>query len=258
MKQLSFFVIFITAAFFFNSCEKKEAFNNYDSISGILSPGENMSAEDLAGLSIHLGILNEGIDPLTITAETEEITYVSSTEVNSDGSFSFKNLDNGNYVLFFDDEYLFAVDVFTIVSIDGESQITVNKQVDRVIAENLGLPMIGSNDSSETSTYKFKCSNNCEYSNLQIIFYCAGVAVVDPIDYPENSNWDFEIDLFNSQQRSINISCYSGNTHLILPAILDIPQVWFTSNSSTVTIDGKRLKVEVKSKIGYKKVIISD
>lgn len=129
MKNLQTGFIIIAVALFFTACEKDEIIENYNSISGVLAAGENMVADDLSGISIHLGKLFDEIDPATVTSETEEIDLVEELGVNADGSFTFNKLLNGNYVLELDQGFKFAQGKFIIVSLDGISKPKLNELI---------------------------------------------------------------------------------------------------------------------------------
>lgn len=139
MKQLQILLIIITAALFFTACEKKEDINYYDTISGILTPGENMSAEDLAGLEIYLGRFHDSVDFLNITFETTAIESVGATTLNADGSFSFDKLTPGNYGLVMGNGFIFSVDTALCIDLNGNNECFIKKGIDRLPEDNSAI-----------------------------------------------------------------------------------------------------------------------
>lgn len=257
-NKIQTLLIILTAALFFTACQKEESVENYDSISGVLTAGENMLESDIEGLTIHLGILDEGIDPMTVTSETEGLTYIASTEVNSDRSFGFNKLNNGNYVLFLDDEYLFANDIFVLLSIDGENQIAINKQVDRIIPENLHVGVTINSDPSPTQSYTFKIKNKTNYSDIQILFYESDELSYNPINFPNLSDWEFSLKLRIASKKTIQITCKTSDNNSLTTHKIEIPKVWFTKNTDYVKVNNDILRIAIKSCIGYKKITIED
>lgn len=88
-------------------------------------------------MTIYLGKLQDGIDPATVSPETEEIDLVEELAINADGSFTFNSLTNGSYVSVLDEGFNFDQGELMIVSIDGiiESQL-IKQNVYRVEADN--------------------------------------------------------------------------------------------------------------------------
>ena len=122
MKKLQTLLIIITAALFFTACQKEESVEIYDSISGVLTAGENVTADDLSGIKLYLGKLQEGIDPASFTLKTGKVETATTQTINTDGIFTFNNLANGNYVLLVEPGYTFLEHEYLIASIDGVSE----------------------------------------------------------------------------------------------------------------------------------------
>jgi len=134
MKNIKTLLIILTAALFFTACKKKEEINNYDSISGVLTVGENVTADDFSTIRINMGKLNDEVSPLATSFETEDFDFIIATEVNDDGSFTFKNLDNGKYILVPSEGFSF--DTFVAVTIDGKTLNQINITIERGTPEN--------------------------------------------------------------------------------------------------------------------------
>lgn len=136
MKNIKILLTLFTIILFFAACEKDEITKNYDSISGILSAGENVSAEDLIGLEIYLGRFHDSIDFANITLKTTAIDSVAATTLNADGSFSFDKLAPGNYGLVMKNGFIFSVDTALTINLDGNSESFIQKEIDRLPEEN--------------------------------------------------------------------------------------------------------------------------
>lgn len=136
MKNIKTLLIILTASLFFTACQKEEELKNYDTISGVLTAGENVTTEDFSTISIRLGKLQNDVDLLSATFETEDFDFVHSTELNDNGSFIFENLDNGNYIVVPSESFIFAVDTFATVTIDGKTVNQLYRIIERGTPEN--------------------------------------------------------------------------------------------------------------------------
>lgn len=108
----------------------------YRTISGVLTAGENVIAEDFSTVNVRLGKLQNDVDLLSATFKTEDFDFVRSTKLNDNGSFAFENLHNGNYIIAPSEGFIFAVDTFAIVTIDGKDIKQLNKTIERSPFEN--------------------------------------------------------------------------------------------------------------------------
>lgn len=131
-RQLQTLLIILTTALFFTACEKEETTESYKSISGILTLGENVSFEDLSEILVYLAKLPETVDPIDVNINNQEVIFTETTTVNSDGSFSFENLELGNYVIALSEDFLFDDDAFCIAVVDGLKQNLIERPVIRV------------------------------------------------------------------------------------------------------------------------------
>lgn len=134
MKNIKTLFIILAAALFFTACEKDESPEAFDTISGVLTAGENITVEDLGGLEIYLGRFHDSVDFSSITFETTAIDSVATKTLNTDGSFVFANLLPGNYGLALEEGYIFSIDTALVVHLDRDKQI--NKSVDLCPPEN--------------------------------------------------------------------------------------------------------------------------
>jgi len=257
MKNLKNLLLIVIAILGITACEKTEE-NNFDTISGVLTPGENVTAEDLNGKSIHLAKLYDTVDPTQLTTDMEEWDYIAETTINVDGSFIFNNLDIGNYVLFFSEEFMFAADTIMVTSLDGNNQALVNKAVDRIIFENMQVGIMTDDDPGVTKSFDFELHNNADYGNMKILFYQSGELAYDPINLSDISGGDFSIYLSVNKTRQIQIIGSCSDNNLIESTKLNIPSIWGTKSTSHVTVNNDELKVEIKSCFGYKKITIKD
>jgi len=136
MKNLQTLLLILTAALFFTACQKDEAIENYDSISGVLTAGENVTVADFNSIQMVLGKLFDEVDTSPRIFTAEDFDFIRNTDLKADGSFTFENLDNGNYIVTPSEGFIFAIDTFSIVTIDGKTLNHLNKMIERGIPEN--------------------------------------------------------------------------------------------------------------------------
>ncbi len=137
MKKIKILVIVFSTVLLFTACQKEESIENYDSISGVLTPGENVTAEDLAGIKLYLGKLPDDTDPASFTLQTGQVESAMTQDLNADGSFMFSNLANGNYVLLIEPGYTFLEDDYLNISIDGITEpAPIQQNVSRAEPDN--------------------------------------------------------------------------------------------------------------------------
>jgi hypothetical protein len=117
------------------ACEKENE-AKFNTISGVVSAGENVTAKDLCDISIHLGKLQNGVNLSTVTTKTTDINWVDNNEIKNDGFFTFENLDNGNYFLIPSEGFMFAIDTFATITVDGKTLNKINRTIERGIPEN--------------------------------------------------------------------------------------------------------------------------
>jgi len=128
MESRSTIRILLLLALVLWGCSKSQE-EKFDTISGVLSPGENISAEGLSEIIIRLGRIHDTVDFTKITLETNAIDFVASDTINPDGSFEFKNLRTGYYVINLENGFFFPMESFLLVILDGNA----NKEIVRTI-----------------------------------------------------------------------------------------------------------------------------
>ncbi len=150
MKNLRNLCLLISAVLFFAACEKEKTAENFDRISGVLSPGVDMLAEDLNGLEIYLGKFHDSVDFANITFKTAAIDSVAATTLNADGSFSFSNLAPGNYGLAMKNGFIFSLDTAICIHLNGNNENFIQKEIDRLPEDNgfIILPPPGNTSST--------------------------------------------------------------------------------------------------------------
>ncbi len=136
MKKLELVIILFAVGLLFTSCQKEETIENYDSISGVLMAGENITSADLEGIKIYLGRFHDSIDFSSITFNTAAIDSVGTTVINADGSFAFTGLAPGNYGIALEEGYIFSFDTALMIQLDGKTIPQIIKSVETCIPEN--------------------------------------------------------------------------------------------------------------------------
>ncbi len=209
MKKTKILLIFIAISLFFTACQKDEI-EDYDSISGVLTPGENVTAEDLAGIKLYLGKLPDDTDPASFTLQTGQVESAMTQDLNADGSFMFSNLANGNYVLLIEPGYTFPEDDYLNISIDGITEpAPIQQNVSRAEPDNTpiggdpfklqnaGYIVLGL-DSITAQEVQIKCviDNQAKLSNLKWNFYTnTGFYEITTSTYPINEEGKTTIDI---------------------------------------------------------------
>ncbi len=138
MKKLRSLFILLSAVLFFAACQKEEPIENFDRISGVLIAGENVTAADFSSIEMLLFKLFNDVEISPRVFEAEDFDFKRYANVKTDGSFTFENLDKGNYILIPSEGFIFTMDTFAIVTIDGKTLNYLNKTIERGIAENPG------------------------------------------------------------------------------------------------------------------------
>lgn len=127
----SLLLAFVAASLFFTACEKEEKSGSFDTISGQLFAGENVTADDLAGLSLFLcQFKNEG-DISDSGRDTSTFNVIDMAVLDELGKFEFKNISPGNYFIGLN-EFIFTTDTVYRFSYDGTIAINIDKTIDRI------------------------------------------------------------------------------------------------------------------------------
>jgi len=202
MKNIKVLLIILSAALFFTACEKDETPEVFDTISGVLTVGENLNSSDFGEIGIILLKLEDGIDPATVNSETEEIEVIETISVNADGSFTFENLENGNYLLALSEDFSFSNEDFVAVVIDGTRPNEINRIVNRLVADN------------KSKKYDWKISNDSGYSLTEIVFFQNG-KLYQTITASQINNNKFSITLDRWKDVTMVVKCLNGENLIV-------------------------------------------
>ena len=228
MKILRSLFILLSVVLFITACEKKDELKNVDTISGVLTAGENVSVEDLDGLKVFLGRFHNTVEFSSITFETTAIDSVAATTLNADGSFAFTGLTAGNYGLVLEDGFIISGDTALSIQLNGLEQQYINKNIERISQDNAPIggydktPIITIKRDNLSSIYKLKklyCYNDSKlvesYDDPQFSNNSIDDWVLSTILFAGNITFEFvfctldnagnEIDELDPQ----SIACYS-------------------------------------------------
>ena len=242
-NKLQILIISLVAVLLFTACGNDDSTQS-GIISGTLTPGENVTLGDLKGALLVLNKLDSGIDPSSVTTETEEMEIVDTTRVAADGSFSFAGLDYGNYVLSFEDEFLFDADTFSVVTVDGKSEYQFNA-VARYIADNAYvIPEEG------YTKYTLKTINNTGIGSYSVIFYAGGESPQEVVA-PGSADWNLKVCFPDNADLSIKLKFGSSSGEVLSPE-LGFPTIFSGKSNCNVTVDGKTLHLSTYYLFGRK------
>lgn len=138
MKNIKTLLIILTAALFFTACQKEEELKNYDTISGVLTAGENVSSNDFPDINIYLWKLEKEVDLLHINTSIEQKEFIQSGNIGVDGTFAFNDLEKGNFILSLSEGFIFTTDTICLVVVDGATINHLQKTIERASVENRG------------------------------------------------------------------------------------------------------------------------
>jgi len=128
MKNLKSLLLILIVALFFTACRKEEAPVNYDSISGQLTAGENVTADDLNGLEIYLCRLPDSADLSRGLFYAKDIDSVqTTTTLDANGAFSLQGIKPGNYALALQLGYLFYNDTILTFNFAADKEFQIQK-----------------------------------------------------------------------------------------------------------------------------------
>lgn len=263
MKNIKNLLLILITALFFTACEKEET-PNFDTISGILSPGENVGVEDLSEITLYLAKLHDGIDPLLVTTDTEELDLVKEVALNADGTFAFTQLELGNYVIALSGNYMISTDTFLVASINGIQIEAFQKTIKRKEEENglIGVSIDqmwgGDNGSDNTSEspYNLIVTNSCvsEYGDIQLDFYENSTKryqlIAPPAHFEQLFDQSFRIE--GQWNGTLNFESESTKTVTLVwggqsSDSFDLPKERGTlSKSDKLNQNGLKVKVKVK------------
>ena len=170
---------------------------------------------------------------------------VDTTRVAADGSFSFTGLDYGNYVLSFEDEFLFDADTFAVVTVDGKSEYQFNT-VTRYIADNYYVAFTGPN----YINYTLKTINNTGIGSYSVIFYDGGESPEEVVA-PGSADWNLKVCFPENADLSIKLKFGSSSGEVLSPE-LGFPTIFSGKSNCNVTVDGKTLHLSTYYVFGRK------
>jgi hypothetical protein len=202
MKKLKTLLILLTATLFFTACEKEESLENYDSISGVLTAGENVSSIDFSDIGIILAKLDDAVSLTSVSTETEEIEIIETITANADGSFSFEDLENGNYLVVISEDFSFADEEFVVAVVDGNTPNKIIRSVNRITINN------------KPKEYDWKITNYSNYSVSEISFFQNG-DLYKTINASQINNNEFSITLDKKKDVTLIVKCLNGENLII-------------------------------------------
>jgi hypothetical protein len=184
-SKLQTLVIILTAALFFTACEKEESIENFDTISGVLTAGENVSSDDLNGLKVYLGRFHDSVDFSSITLETTAIDSVAATTLSADGIFTFSNLTVGNYGLVLEEGFIITGDTALTLQFNALQQQTIEQTIDRIPLQNMQVQTL---DESTTPKITLKRDNLSSTYRIKTLKCYNDSKLKKSYDVPEFSN----------------------------------------------------------------------
>jgi len=139
MKNIKTLLIILTAALFFVACQKDEAPLNYNSISGQLTAGENVTADELKGLHLALAKFKSDGDIHNTSLDTETFDFKDMVMLDELGAFEFIGHEPGNYFISLN-EFIFTTDTVYRFRFDGTEALNIQQTIIRNPADNFLSP----------------------------------------------------------------------------------------------------------------------
>jgi len=126
-----------------SACKKDETAENFDTISGVLTAGENVSVNDLAGIEVYLSRLPDSADLSQGLFYAKNIESIqTTTTLDANGAFSLKGIKPGNYALAVQLGYLLYNDTILTFNFTADKEYQVQKTIDRLMVNNTPFPPI--------------------------------------------------------------------------------------------------------------------
>uniref|UniRef100_UPI0032167973 hypothetical protein n=1 Tax=uncultured Draconibacterium sp. TaxID=1573823 RepID=UPI0032167973 len=230
-KKLTARLLVIVCLFIWG-CEKSEE-NNFNSISGVVTTGENVSAEDLNNTFIALGKLNMGFDPALLTTQSTEVELIDTTKIAANGSFEFKDLERGNYALIPSNDLMFAPDTFLVANVDGKNLNKIDATLERMVPDNAFW--------DRDTEYRFSIVNGSDALEKnerisKLIFYEDG-NVAEEINAPREDEWDLRVTMYSGAKKTVKVIVTDGTGNIIYNSTLKIGNGVMSSDSNYLLDD---------------------
>lgn len=226
MKNLKTLLFTFAAIVLFTACEKDETPETFDSISGILTAGENFSASDLSSLEIYLWKLHDSINTDQVNEETTAVNFVESRTLNADGTFAFSALKTGNYVITLDEGFLFGTNIFSFATIDGQTENKILETVELKAPDNstkkYSYPS-GRKHPGKIKPRTFKITRNFKEkmieSELFSFHIMEGTNLLYEIKPQQDNKWEIKVELDTKSDYTVELVFKKGEQSLSLPAL---------------------------------------
>ncbi len=135
MKSLQTLIIILVATLFFTACTKNETPETFDSISGVLTAGENVTSDDLIGLSVFLCQFKNDEDISNANLDASTFDIIDMIMLDEKGEFEFVNMSHGNYFIGLNG-FIFPTDSIWRFRFDGTEALNIKQTIDRNPADN--------------------------------------------------------------------------------------------------------------------------
>ncbi len=235
----TYLLIAISLLLFLVACDKNENAIVYDTISGMLIAGENVSLEELSESNIILAKLDESVDPLLVTTETDQMELMGYADIDTDGSFDFSNLGPGHYVLFFEEKFILSPDTLAIANIGSVDQSDLKFVVDRIIPDN----------SDDVTYVEFYYSNKATFDQHgQYFFSASSPENPNPVLYPSFKTMR-AFKIFELRCRFF----FSNNEMNAQTSSIDFPSLFHNKKAEAVFENGEKIYINFERKVSFKK-----
>jgi hypothetical protein len=232
MKKIVQFFIVLCLPVFIWSCEKEVKLN---SIEGKLSPGTEITQDNLANIPMVLVKIYDTIDFATVKLEARNYEEFYSTISNAGGNYSFDSLPDGNYLLACGYGFKFADVDYVPVSASNGSINQVNKTVNRLPSPN------------SPETYEIEIQNRtfCTIRGIEFFVNNASVLTRDIFvgkGYEDDQYEYFDFVLDEAQNPAFQLSIMKQDT-LVKTSTQPFFTGWWTYyditvGNETVVIEG--------------------
>lgn len=126
--------VFIVA-FFLSACQKDETPEVFDTISGQLYAGENVTADDLIGLPLALCQFKSDGDISNTNVDSSIFDIIDIVTLDEWGEFEFANISPGNYFIGLNG-FIFPTDLVYRFRFNGTEALSIKQTISRNPADN--------------------------------------------------------------------------------------------------------------------------